>query len=273
MQLFSSWAGSDFLVFYAVMLGFAGLAALWIPANLRPPGRGTAPDDPEEIAYLAGGVDRLSQSVLTDLYTRGGIGSALDSKLEVERSFVPAGRAGTAVLALPGKFTFMQAARTLKTEADRIEARLVRRGLLIAAGERWKLQLLSATPLLAMLALGEYRRASGAAVGEPTGFLMVFMAATAVLALVRFLKGNSCTLAGQAAVRRLAKQASRLRRAPRPDEAALAVALFGTAVLVGTPWEPVHALRQSAGDGGGSGGDGDGDGGGGCGGGCGGCGG
>ena len=27
----------------------------------------------------------------------------------------------------------------------------------------------------------------------------------------------------------------------------MAVALFGTAVLVGTPWEPVHALRQQGG--------------------------
>jgi uncharacterized membrane protein YgcG len=54
------------------------------------------------------------------------------------------------------------------------------------------------------------------------------------------------------------------------DEAAMAVALFGTAVLVGTPWQPVHAMRQQqgSGDAGGSGGSdsGGGDGGGGCGG-------
>jgi hypothetical protein len=50
----------------------------------------------------------------------------------------------------------------------------------------------------------------------------------------------------------------------------MAVALFGTGVLVGTPWEPVHALKQKDGDGGGA--DGSSDGGSGCGG-CGGCGG
>lgn len=273
MQLFSSWTGADFLAFYSVMLGFAGMAAIWIPANLRPSGRGAPPDDPEEIAFLTGGADRLSQTVLTDLYTRGAIGSALDSRLEVERSFVPAGRAGAAVLAIPGKFTLSEAALTLAAEAERIEARLVRRGLLIAQGERWKLRLLASSPFLALLALAEYRRAAGAALGEPTGFLVLLMALTGVLAVVRFLKGNSRTEAGQAAVRKLESGASRLRRAPRPEEAALAVALFGTGVLVGTPWEPVHALRQNSGDGGGSNSGGDGDGGSGCGGGCGGCGG
>ena len=78
------------------------------------------------------------------------------------------------------------------------------------------------------------------------------------------------TAAGVATVQQMRARNGRFARAPRPDEAAMAVALFGTGVLVGTPWEPVHAMRQRDGDGGGADGSSDG----GCGGGgCGGCGG
>ena len=64
-----------------------------------------------------------------------------------------------------------------------------------------------------------------------------------------------------------------MKRAPQASEAGYAVAIFGTGVLVGTPWEPLHAIQRSGGDTG-TGGGGDGGGcGSGCGGGCGGCGG
>ena len=59
----------------------------------------------------------------------------------------------------------------------------------------------------------------------------------------------------------------RLRQAPQSDEVTLAVALFGTAVLIGSPWEALHSMRTA------QGGDGSGGADGGCGGGgCGGCG-
>lgn len=39
MEVFSSYTGADFLVFYAVMLLTCIFAGIWIPANLREAGR------------------------------------------------------------------------------------------------------------------------------------------------------------------------------------------------------------------------------------------
>ncbi|MDK2769515.1 MAG: TIGR04222 domain-containing membrane protein [Sphingomonas sp.] len=80
--------------------------------------------------------------------------------------------------------------------------------------------------------------------------------------------------AGTEALSTARKNADRIRRAPQTGETAMAVALFGTAVLAGSEFDAFHKLRAASGDGGGSGGDSGSDGGGsGCGGGgCGGCG-
>lgn len=129
---------------------------------------------------------------------------------------------------------------------------------------RW----LSIAPFIVSLVMGLYRQRAGSTLGEPTGHLIFLMALTAVRDIIRFIKIDPRTAAGVAAVRNLRARNGRVARAPRPYEAALAVALFRTGVLVGTPWEPVHALRQPSGDGGGA--DGDSDDGSGCGGGCGG---
>jgi hypothetical protein len=109
-------------------------------------------------------------------------------------------------------------------------------------------------------------------VGEATGLLVILMVLTAVLAALRFFKVDQRTRAGIAAVARERARGSRLSSAPRPEELSTAVALFGTGVLVGTPWEPVHAMRhQGTSSSDGSSSDSGGDSG--CGGGCGGCGG
>jgi hypothetical protein len=94
--------------------------------------------------------------------------------------------------------------------------------------------------------------------------------------VIRFAKFDGRTVAGITAVMQMREKSSRLRRAPQAGEAGIAVALFGTGILVGTPWEPVHAMRQQGsgdGSGGGGGSDSSSDGGGDGGGGCGGCGG
>ncbi|VVT13498.1 conserved hypothetical protein [Erythrobacter sp. EC-HK427] len=108
------------------------------------------------------------------------------------------------------------------------------------------------------------------------GFLVGLTALAAVLGIIRFLKFNPRTRAGEQTLAEAQERASRLKSAPRGEEVGFAVALFGTAVLVGTPFEPLHAMRQAqqGGDSGGGGCGSDGGGDGGCGGGgCGGCGG
>ncbi|MBA4768357.1 MAG: TIGR04222 domain-containing membrane protein [Porphyrobacter sp.] len=275
MQLFSSWTGSDFLLFYSVLLAFAGASAWLIPSLLREGGRRASLDDVDSIAVLTGGPARLADSALAELYVEGGLIGGEKGKLQVSRCEAAVSPAAKTLLAAGGQLSFADAKKALGVHAGVVAARLQRAGLLMRDADYTRLRWLSVMPLAALFVIGTYRERAGDAVGEPTGFLVVLMIVTAALALVRFFTIDSRTAAGIEAVRDLRTRNDRFARAPMPDEAAMAVALFGTAVLVGTPWEPVHALRKPEGDGGSSGGDGgSSDGGSGCGGGgCGGCGG
>ena len=275
MQLFSSWTGSDFLQFYIALLGLSAVAAWWIPAQLRPSGRPSDSLDAEDLAVLGGGRERFADSLLADLFVRGGLAEVGSGKLEVVQPGIPASPAGKVLLAYGAPISSSEASKVVGAHAERVAARLRRAGLLLRPEELTQLRWLSIAPLCALLLLGLYRQRAGSAEGEATGFLVILMVLTAVLALVRFFKVDRRTREGIAAVQRARARGSRLSSAPRPEEVSIAVALFGTGVLVGTPWEPVHAMRHqgSNGDGGGSSdssSDGGGDGGGG---GCGGCGG
>jgi uncharacterized protein (TIGR04222 family) len=273
MQLFSSWTGGDFLLFYTALLGLAAFAAWWMPAHLREGGRRGDSSDLESVAVLAGGRERFTDSLLADLFVRGALADAGAGKLTVVQQSLPASPAGKALLEERVPITLAEARKLLAVHAERVTARLRRSGLLLRPEEFARLRWLSVAPLVALLLLGLYRQRAGTAVGEPTGFLVILLGLTAVLAVIRFAKSDPRTVAGIDTVKQLRAQNGRFSRAPQPQEAAMAVALFGTAVLVGTPWEPVHAMRQQgSGDGGGS--DSSSDGGSGCGGGgCGGCGG
>jgi uncharacterized protein (TIGR04222 family) len=275
MELFSSWTGSDFLLFYSVLLGFAGLGAWWMPSLLREPGRRAHLDDLESVAVLAGGASRLTDSLLAELYVNGAVAEGPKGKLIfAERSVAVPSPGAQALVAAGEPMSRAEAKKALAIHAARIVARLQRAGLLMRDPEFARLRWLAVTPFAALFLLGIYRQRAGDAAGEPTGFLVILLVLTAILALARFFTIDPRTLAGVAAVSDLRARHDRFSRAPMPDEAAMAVALFGTTVLIGTPWELIHGLRKPESDGGGSGGDGGSDGGSGCGGGgCGGCGG
>lgn len=277
MQLFSSWTGSDFLLFYVALLGSGALASRWMTAQLRDPGRRSDSRDPEELALLAGGRARHADSIIADLFARGGLVAMTDGKLHVAEPSLLASPAGRALLAAGEPIGRREADHLLAVHAVRVKSRLQREGLILRPEATLRLRWLSIRPFLALFMIGLYRQRAGSALGEPTGFLVVLIGLTVALAVIRFAKFDHRTRAGIEAVQNSRAKSSRIKRAPQPGEAALAVALFGTAVLVGTPWEPVHAMRQQgSGDGGGSdsGSSSDGDGGSGCGGGgCGGCGG
>lgn len=275
MQIFATWTGADFLAFYGVMLVTCIGLSVWFPANLRPEGRMAEIDDAEELAVLAGGAPRHALTVLAHLVAHRAV-SPLDSK-KLYATATPAGhgRAASAVLRSDGDFTLGDVRRKLKVHADRIAHDLMRRGLLMRDGDRTRLRWLSIAPIIALFLIGLYRQQAGSAVGEPTGFLIALMGLTVGCAVVRLTTINPRTLAGNEVLNDWYGRASRLHRAPQSSEAALAVSLFGTAVLVGTPFEFLHAAQQGAASGSsGCGGVGGSDGGSGCGGGgCGGCGG
>lgn len=274
MQLFGSMTDSDFLAFYIALLAFAGVAGWWIPRLLREPGRSASLDDLESIAVLTGGPSRLTDSLLAELFVKGAVSEGEKGKLAIADRDAPVSPAARKLLATDAPLSLADAKSRLRAHAEQVAARLQRAGLLMRDSERARLRWLSITPFVAVFLIGLYRQRAGDALGEPTGFLVSLLMLTVIFAVIRFASVDPRTAAGIAAVRDLQVKYDRHLRAPMPEEAGLAVALFGTTVLVGTPWEPVHAMRKAEGDGGsGSGDGGGGDGGSGCGGGCGGCGG
>lgn len=270
---FSSYSGGDFLLFYVLLLAATVAASLWMPGRLRPKGRVVELANPELLAYLGGGPARFADSVLAALVARGAL-------LVEKKELVPTGseegetRAESALLREHGTLSWKQVQKTLVPLVDAAERELVSRGLLTAPDERLKLRLLPVLPFVALFLIGLFRRQAGAAEGEPVGFLTVLLVVTVVFAIIRLSRFNPRTHGGDEALERARDAAARLRSAPTNSEAGLAVGLFGTAILVGTPFDSLHAMRQPQSGDAGGGADGDGDGGSGCGGGgCGGCGG
>lgn len=249
MQLFSSWTGSDFLLFYAGLIGLACLAAWWIPAHLRSPGRGAVPDDLDSIAMLAGGRARLADALLADLFVRGGLVPEGKGRLAVADAGLAATPAGRTLLATGAPVTLAQARKALDPHARRITVRLQRAGLLLRREDCVRLRWLAITPFVAVLVFGLYRQRAGSAMGEPTGVLLTLLALLVVLAIARFVRCDTRTRAGLRVARQLRDRHGHLSHAPRAEEAGMAVALFGTGVLAGRSWEAFHALRRNqAGD-------------------------
>ena len=156
MQLFSSWTGSDFLLFYTLMLGLGIVAAWWIPANLRGAGRRSESPDPEDVALLAGGRERHTDTVIADLYARGGLIAAESNKLAVSDPGVAASPAGRILLGVRQPFDRGEADNLLSVRVQRIAARLRREGLLLRDEDHLRLRWLSIAPfgVLLMAAIG-----------------------------------------------------------------------------------------------------------------------
>lgn len=266
--------GGQFLALYCLLLAGAIAAGFYLPRWLRPLGRNQSIVDTDHLAYLSGGGGRVVDAVVARLLARGAL-------TQTDKEFVPEpgthgqNAAEQAVLALPAPIRWSTIGPTLTSHVTAVKRGLIEGGLLMTNGSVWTRRLLLAAPYLLLFAFGAIKWQIGQARDRPVGFLTALLIVTAILALHRLFSYNRLTQAGIAAINRAKEQADRLRRAPTTPEIGLAVALFGTAVLVGSGWDAFHALRSSSSSSsdGGGGGDGGGDGGGCGGGGCGGCGG
>lgn len=271
---FSSYDGGEFLLFYGALIVAAVVAAFWIPGFLRPDGHGHELKDPEALAYLVGGKQRFAESVTAALLARGALrveGKRLVKTARAEGE----SRAERDLLRHMGDLDWATAKQRLHDHAAATERDLVSRGVLMPPADRSRLRLLSVAPLVVVFAIGLYRWLAGNAEGEPVGFLTILLVAVLAIALLRLFASNPRTRAGDEVLELALARSQRLRSATTSGETGLAVGLFGTGVLVGTPYAPLHAMRQSGGgaDGGVASDGGDGSGGGCGGGGCGGCGG
>lgn len=275
------WYGGAFLALYAFLFVGAILCSLVIAAWLRPEGRPGAVGDDDELALLAGGRTRLGEAVLARLLAR----RAITIGHEGIYSHVPPAGASSAecdILSLPSPFRWKAAREMIAGAAIQLECGLVDRGLLMELEENRQLRAYAVLPLVLLTGFGSIKVMIGLSRDRPVGFLVAFLVATVIVAIIRIVSLDRRTRSGIRLVSEVRQRSERLGRAPTEAETGTAVALFGTAVLVGSPMAELHGIRrQSDGSGsgggngcGGGGGGGSGGSGGSCGGGgCGGCGG
>jgi uncharacterized protein (TIGR04222 family) len=263
--------GGPFLALYAVFFVLACLASLWIPRWLRSDGRYGTVRDIDRLAYLSGGRVRYADALVARLYTRGSL--AIERKRGMIVRGAPANGdtlAEISVLRLSSPASFKAIDQALQPYASQVRQRLVEAGMMVDDGTALQLRFWQSMPLLALLAFGAIKWQVGTLREKPIEFLSVFLVVTLVAVAIRFATVDRRTRSGIAALEDAQLSQQRLRHTAPTDEAAMAVALFGTAVLVGSSWSNLHMLRRDTG--GDSGGDGGGSDGGCGGGGCGGCG-
>jgi uncharacterized protein (TIGR04222 family) len=266
--------GGPFLMLYGGLLAVTIVAGFAIPRWLRPEGRTARITDADELAVLAGGGTRFFDAVVSRLLAVKALTMIGKDRFLAETSTGRnAAERSVLTLAPPTKWSTIE--RALKPHVAPLERKLVAAGLLMDGGTATQLRLWQTTPYLLLFVFGAIKWEVGTMRDRPVGFLTMLLVATAIFALIRFLAVDRRTRGGQQVLAEAMARADRMRRAPTPTETDMAVALFGTAVLVGSGWAGFHTLRTSnASSGGDSGGGGSDGGGGGCGGGgCGGCGG
>ena len=270
--------GMEFLQLYCVLLAFAVFAGQIIPSLMRPTGRPGLISDVEQIAFLAGGIRRLSESVVAKLMAAGGL--AVSAKGQV--NLVSRARCATnpmrlrRVKAMPIRWKYLVG--RVEPSAMLLTRQLVQAGLMSDDLASQRIRLMQTLPYAALLIFGATKLVIGLMRDKPVGFLAALLIATVIIGAIRFSKLDRRTEAGIVALESAARAAQRLRNAPTAPEMGHAVALFGTVVLAGSLYESLHMMRRGAdngsngGGGCGSSGSSGGGGGGGCGGGgCGGC--
>lgn len=264
--------GGPFLQLYAGLLIVTILAGYLIPRWLRPEGRTPRRIDTDDLAYLAGGSTRFAEAVATRLLSTNQL--AMDGKSKFTPSHLGNGTpVERSILALPDGASWSRVEGAVGKHAGKIRERLIAGDLLMGTGEALQMRFFQTLPYLLLIGFGYTKLLIGEARGKPVGFLTMFLIVTAIFAVIRFATLDRRTRAGQEVLAEARDRSERLRRAPAGGETDLAVALFGTAVLVGSDWGAFHQMRASTSSDSGSSGGGDSGGGGGCGGGGGGCGG
>ncbi|MBY8338187.1 TIGR04222 domain-containing membrane protein [Alteriqipengyuania sp. NZ-12B] len=270
----AQYGAAQFIMLYAGLIVLGWLLALIVPAILRPAGEPGRPRDFGQFAALASGKARYAEAVMADLLASGRL-ELEGKKFHVRDRQAASGGAETRLMSLGDSFGWRTFARAIDGGYQADRDALVDAGLLTGSGQALPVRIVAALPMLAIVLLGLYRLQAGSAEGEPVGILVILIALGVVVIGWRLIAGLRRTREGERALKEARQEHVGLKRAPTRDQMGLGVAIFGTAVLAGTPFDPLHAMRHGGGGDAGYAGDGGGDGGGsGCGGGgCGGCGG
>lgn len=239
--------GPAFLQLYGLLFFLAFVMGLVIPRWLRPDGHDGHLARADDLAYLAGGPERFVDAVTTRMLSTNAMVFDGKAKFALAAPNAMAGSAERSVLALGGTQRWSVVRRVLKREATTVQKRLVASGWMMDAGTAFQMRFWQTLPYLMLFVFGFIKLQVGLARDRPVGFLALFLVVTAVFALVRFASLDRRTRGGREALEGARRGSERLKRATTNDEADLAVALFGTAVLAGSSWAEFHRMRSANG--------------------------
>lgn len=236
-------SGRDFLALYALLLVGAVAMGWVLPRWLRPDGKVLVLQHPFELACLSGGPTRYAETLVVGLMQAGHLA------VREDRSFVPlhpvAGQssAEVTVLGLPPGTDWDMLMCSLWNAANWVELRLIARGLWVSRAEWWEIRGWSCLPYGLVLVFGAIRWEVGLLHQQPVPYLGSLLLVTLLAGIVRCVTIDRRTCAGAKVLEAARKEAEDLRHDRRLNQASMAVALFGTSVLAGTPYEALYRLR------------------------------
>jgi uncharacterized protein (TIGR04222 family) len=196
-----SMQGSEFLVFYL----WAGALAFGIYLLLRAlllgggrAGAALSELDQYQLAWLAGGRQRVLQTAVTQLYAEGLLAPSgrTASALKPERALHPIELAVWS--AVRARRKPWSGGRTAGVEIDALQSGLRELGLAPDAGQASGISLLGMLVLLPLLGLGLLRLWHGIVNGRPVAFLVMLLLCYAIAACYFFFWPATATARGKA---------------------------------------------------------------------------
>lgn len=253
------WTGGEFLALFVACMGVALVASLVLRmvsrSSLAGPSSGASDLTTWETAWLSGGPGRVLDAGVAELHRLGRIELKPGGTPSVARDANDLDgplRAIHEAIDRNGNVAAIEAHARPRLGA--IRAGLERRGLWFDDATAARIALISAVPWVLALGLGVAKIAVGLSRDKPVLFLVLLSIVCALAALGFFSKRPGATPAGRALLREVNARHATLRRAPRAEQIALAVALVGTGVLAGTALAGWHEVRHPPSSGGDSGG-------------------
>ncbi len=242
------WTGGEFIIFYLVFALICIVSMFAWRRHLRENGAlgGDSALDTWDIAYLAGGTERVLDSAVARLMNDNRVvwDASKKSLRMTDQTPIDDPLLDRIARHLIIEGSPRQLAKRLGPELARIHDKLSTRGLLLDADAKARAAWLPTLLPAALLLFGAAKTTIGLSRDKPVSILVVMMIILALGTLLWAFRAPARSLAGDRALEKLKERHAHSARAPRSEDLPLAVALAGTAVLAGTPYDAYHQFRQ-----------------------------
>ncbi len=245
------WGGAEFLRFFfgcLILVGILTICARHMLRGVGPAVHGGALNA-TETAFLAGGPQRAFATAMLEAMARGNVSVAADGLIAVKSNTTVSGLLAPYVTD-GARYAGVRAAAAPAMAA--IRGMLEQRGLVLTKARRATMSMVTFLLFAPLFVLGLEKTQVGLDRDRPVGFLIFLLFLTGLVALIMAFRRPFRSRAGDALVSQMRAQMKRLTRAPLESELALALALGGVGVLVGTPYAALGMSVQRAGGGGSS---------------------